>query len=702
MKLRLLLSFLIGICFTSWGQDFYKTTWTNQGNTYEGLLIYYQESDAIMRISFDYQGKKCIAEYKCQGEYFDDANYSGYLLDGFSAQMIKGNMSLKYIPDNFIFVKSGQTYETPYVIDDGDLSAGNYTTLKKVDSWGKAESSQFSVSFIEQFFLPSEELYKQLLSLNSNNSLDGFRISSTAYGDGLWAVAMSKGTDLTKQTWKTSSSFPSSWIDKQWNKGLDITGIAYGQNMWQVTMSKGAGYIKQAWTTNTSLDNNWIKKKWNEGYAITEMVYANNQWATVMSKGTSYYHQAFEASQVYPSKWINQKWSEGYSITSVTFGQGHWIVVMSKGASLGLQSWKTSQNFPKKWVNNNWQRDYYITSIGYANGLWCVVMSEKTDFTTQTWKTSYDFPKTWIQDKLDEVATQQVITNNNNTNNNNHTTVTNNNTNTNNNNNNNTNTNTNTYSSSANVNLHLIVAANTKIFDIGTSCRVDQKRVESEFETICNELNIGFNKVVINEEQLQKVNIQQALNNLHPGKNDIVVFIYSGHGYRFSNEDSPYPRISLRYNTYQSVNTSTSFNLEEIYDQVVAKGARLNIVFGDCCNSNLGVTSRGGGSGILASRNQIQGKISRLKKLFIDTRGNILAAAAQPNQTACGNARDGGYFLMSFFQSLNKETSYLSASEKPSWDNILTNTMKAASYKTQSLNGCKQQNGIYDFHIPAR
>ena len=89
----------------------------------------------------------------------------------------------------------------------------------------------------------------------------------------------------------------------------------------------------------------------------------------------------------------------------------------------------------------------------------------------------------------------------------------------------------------------------------------------------------------------------------------------------------------------------------------------------------------------------MQGKVSRLKKLFINA--DILVAAAEPNQTACGSRQNGGYFTTSFFQSLNKETSCLSGAQLPSWDNIIKNTLNSAAYKTQNLNGCSKQNGIF-------
>ena len=117
------------------------------------------------------------------------------------------------------------------------------------------------------------------------------------------------------------------------------------------------------------------------------------------------------------------------------------------------------------------------------------------------------------------------------------------------------------------------------------------------------------------------------------------------------------------------------------------------MVIGDCCNSDIGVTQRGGEIS-LSGKNQNEGKLARLQELFLKTKGNYIIAAASPGETSCGNAVDGGYLTSSFFQSLSQETSFMSQ-DPPSWETILDRSMKTASYKTKNLNGCSQQNGIF-------
>ncbi len=651
------------------GQDFYTTQWTQKGTTYSGLLIYYGENDALMRVNFDYNGQNHIAEFKCKGEYFkrsEYSKYSGYLLNGFSAKMIQGDLSLTYIPDNFIFVAKEGENALPYVLDDNDLEI-HYGDILKVSKWEKIEISSFSVPFVKKYFTVEEELYKSALALNSKQQLEGYRISTQAYGKDSWVVAMSKGTDYTTQVSQASPQYPKKWVISKWQEGLDVTSASYGKGEWEVTMSKGTGYLAQQWRINSFLEFDWFEQKWSENYAITSLAYGNGAWITIVSQGTPYIYQEVKTSENYPQEWVNHKWKKGFSITSVVYGGGKWAVVMSKGANYGLQMWKTSQEFPKDWINKKWKKNYYITSIAYGQGLWCVIMSQKSNYITQIWNKTQDYPQSWIKSKWEEPQHQNSDGNN--------------------------------LRHFTNAKMHLVVVANTQVPDIGTSCSIDQHRAEHEFEVICKELNIELNKVIINDYNLDKENVTQAIENLKPAPNDIIAFVYTGHGYRTKDQRSRYPRISFRLASDEPVDETTSYELEEIYDEIASKGARLTFVIGDCCNADSGRTMRDGGVSMITSNNQLKGKVSRLKKLFLDSRGSMIVTAARPNETSCGNLKDGGYFILSFFQSLYKETSYLSSSELPRWDNIVQNAIDATTYKSESLNGCQKQNGIYQSTI---
>jgi hypothetical protein len=378
-----------------------------------------------------------------------------------------------------------------------------------------------------------------------------------------------------------------------------------------------------------------------------------------MNENTGIAMQSWSKTSYFPRDWIKEKWGDDYRITSMAFGGGEWAVVMSQSTGYTMQTWKMDSAYPQDWIKEKWDEGYHITSIAYGGGEWAVIMSQGTGYSLQTWKTSPSYPKDWINEKWNGGSGTQ----------------------------------NNQPAQVVNSTLHLLLVTNTLISDIGPSCQVDKTNALNEFEIISGELGIPINKVVISDREFSKTSVRNALTNLNPKSNDIVVFIYSGHGYRWSNQNSKYPNIDLRYSNYQNVSENTSYNLSDIYNTIIDKGARLNIVIGDCCNSDIGISNRNGEAS-LASRKQHQGRVDKLRALFLESRGNLIAAAAKPYETSCGNSRDGGYFLTSFFAAISKETSRLN-DNAPSWANIISHTINSANYKTLNLAGCDPQNGIY-------
>lgn len=664
-----ILIFLINCSVFS--QSYYETKWSVQGVEYTGLLIFYEDDDAFMRVKYKEGEIYKVAEFDCSGEYFEEDGVKGYLLDGKDAKVVYGNNGAGYSADNFIFLDEGNgTYGNPFHIDDQGLEeepVEDYFT--EVTYWQQISTDKFTEEYVYSFFEKSDPLYHDLISYNlnvsevsttnSNETTEKFRITSVAYGGNSWACIMSKNTTYTAERWRTRTYFPSEEINAGWEEDYDITELSYGNGKWLLVMSKGTGYQTQRWKTREHFPETEIDEGWDEGYDITSLNYGQGNWALVMSKGTGYTDQIWELTDDFPTDEISEGWNDDYYISSLTFGAGKWALVMSEGTGYTNQRWKKREYFPEKEIQEGWDEGYDITSLSYGNGNWVLVMSKGTDY-VQSWKTGTTFPNQWIEDKWNEQ---------NNTNTNDQPEIV------------------------EDVKLHLILVTNTLINDIGLSCKVDKQNTLNEFEVICDGLEIPMNKIVIADKEFKKETVKNALDNLTPGANDIVVFIYSGHGYRWSDQESKYPNLDLRYSNYQQVSTETSYNLQDIYTQIVGKGARLNIVIGDCCNSDIGVTKRGGEPS-LASRQQSQGKLDRLRTLFLKSSGNLIVAAAKPYETSCGNTRDGGYFTSSFFAAIGKETSRLNENQ-PTWDNIISNAINTAKYKTQNLNGCDPQNGIY-------
>lgn len=688
MKKLFLLLCLVLCLHRAKSQNYYETVWTSGDISYTGLLIYYEADDSFMRVKYLLNGEPKVAEFKCFWEPYHERNDGSYLLDGRDAKVVIGSTASTYSADNFIFIKNGDDFNTPLHIDDQALLRENpdqYRTT--VTSWKQVSTDIFTEDYVASFFKASEPMYKSLVSYNlqySDQQVDGtstgisYSISELTFGNGQWAVAMSQGTGRTSELWRSGETFPKDKIGEAWDNDYYITNASYGDGQWAVSMSQGTSYTDQRWRTRTEFPEDEIKDGWDNGYYITELTYGNGVWALVMTKGTGYSTQRWRTRTEYPEDEIKKGWDEGFRITSLNYGDGKWALVMSKNSGFGAQIWRTRTYYPEDEIKKGWDDGYDISSLSFGDGKWALVMSKGQDL-VQTWKTKSSLPKDWIQTKWEGKSTTTSTTATTST-----TSTT-------------TTTTTNPVDDQpeqiTDATLHVVLVTNTMINDIGQSCEVDKNNAEREFDIISAELEMPIVKTVIDGRDFTKDNVTRAINNLNPGRNDVVVFIYSGHGFRWSDQSSSYPTIDLRYSNYQQISRENSYELGDIYNRIVAKGARLNIVIGDCCNSDVGVSERGG-EPTLASRFRFQGKLARLRKLFLQSNGNLIVAAARPNETSCGNSRDGGYFLSSFFASLGKETSQ-NATDVPSWENIVTRSISTANYKTQNLRFCKPQNGIY-------
>lgn len=254
----------------------------------------------------------------------------------------------------------------------------------------------------------------------------------------------------------------------------------------------------------------------------------------------------------------------------------------------------------------------------------------------------------------------------------------------------NKNTDRTTVSSSAK--MHLIIAANTKVADIGVSCRLDEDRIETEFTNLAQALGIEMKPYIVDGENFNKTYLLSTIENLRPGANDIVCFVYRGHGFRWSNQDQAYPQLDLRYSNFVPISNQSSVNLADVYNLIKAKGARLNIVLGDCCNSDIGRSQVG--ADMLYLQANTTPSVAKLKSLFMENKADIIAAACKKGEVSWTSNTTGGFFTMSFLQAMNEEISYL-RNGSTGWKNVMDNAVNNALNKSKMCSNCTEQNGIY-------
>ena len=233
-----------------------------------------------------------------------------------------------------------------------------------------------------------------------------------------------------------------------------------------------------------------------------------------------------------------------------------------------------------------------------------------------------------------------------------------------------------TYTAPRSITMHLVVVADTDDPDIGRGDSVDAQGIKREFEIAANAIGIRFNHLIISGSSFSRNAVVNTLNGLDPGSNDIVVFAYTGHGFRYDDDDSdPYPRFYLGKNRQSP--DGNNLQASEVFNALKRKGARLNITIVDACNSKVGTRKPRYESGVAlkASDAGINGRA--VATLFLNSRGNIIVASSSEGEKSRTNSEKGGYFIHSFLEAFKYQTSLVNSST-PSWRTIFSNSKNDA------------------------
>ena len=215
--------------------------------------------------------------------------------------------------------------------------------------------------------------------------------------------------------------------------------------------------------------------------------------------------------------------------------------------------------------------------------------------------------------------------------------------------------------------------------------------LNSEFGGIAKVLGMRYDLQAIRGKNYSKENLSKLMRNFQPNSDDVVVFVYTGHGFRFDDQQDYYPNMDLCPTSYDDP-TKNYVAVSDVYKELAAKGARLNLVFSDCCNNEIGETTPIINTSTLFSRSNNNFDVKKLERLFVDASGSLIATAASPGEMSwCGV--NGGFFTLSLLESLRAQISVLSTG-LPDWETLVANALTAATAKSQNNVNTKAQHGM--------
>ncbi len=187
--------------------------------------------------------------------------------------------------------------------------------------------------------------------------------------------------------------------------------------------------------------------------------------------------------------------------------------------------------------------------------------------------------------------------------------------------------------------LYLILAADTNDPNIGRSVRVDRIEMQKLFQTIGekSQNQLFVIEKVIEGDDFSRQMIVQAIEAARPGPDDIIVFSYSGHGFRESATETRWPELDT---------PDGPISFKTVLQMIQQKGARQFIALADCCNQSIDVGVR--------SRAVTRIGFENIQQLFLDSKTSVAASGSKPGQFSYGNDRYGGFFTAAFIDNLTK------------------------------------------------
>lgn len=234
-----------------------------------------------------------------------------------------------------------------------------------------------------------------------------------------------------------------------------------------------------------------------------------------------------------------------------------------------------------------------------------------------------------------------------------------------------------------------IVVANTLDENIGKEDIIDNKAVMNELNSIVKALGIEHSiQNITGKKMFDKEYVASRINAINPGPDDIVLFWYSGHGFRWDNQKDQYPCFAM---ADEDDDLETHYiAASDVYNTIVGKGARLNLVFADCCNSKIGANKPRGAGNTVSSRSS-SASLDRLKDLFLHSEGSTLVAAAKPGEYASAISDYGSALTQAVLASLRSEVSS-DRKDETSWTRIVNSALSSAQKMSEEVGG--SQHGI--------
>ncbi len=205
--------------------------------------------------------------------------------------------------------------------------------------------------------------------------------------------------------------------------------------------------------------------------------------------------------------------------------------------------------------------------------------------------------------------------------------------------------------------LHALLVIDTDDQNIGRMVARDLAIMGDEVQRIAQATGLTLSDRVYKGRDFTRKNAMDAVRSMAPGGDDVVLFYYSGHGFRTKKKNTRWPYLYFHNKPPDPVDFGW------VVDELSGKGARLTIVLTDSCNNVVNVQIRETQKALPRDATKAA---AGYRELFLNYRGIIAAASSIPGETSTATS-SGSLFTLSFLKAVRGEV----AQPRPTWESLM-------------------------------
>jgi hypothetical protein len=231
--------------------------------------------------------------------------------------------------------------------------------------------------------------------------------------------------------------------------------------------------------------------------------------------------------------------------------------------------------------------------------------------------------------------------------------------------------------------IHAVLVGDVHDPDIGPGDRKDLGLIKDLLNDVSKNTGMKLSMKVI-DDRIDRTKVMNAVKGVNPASDDMVIFYYTGHGYRMRSMKNQWPAMALQGPGDETAGLDQYW----VFNELRRKRPRLLLVMADACNNYVS-------EGAVDTRLFLQSgreKADNYRKLFAESKGAIIASSSRPGQYSY-SGDTGSQFTVAFLRTLRQALS----GERPTWDAVMKNA-------TRPVMGGQQnpQFAMFESEIPGR